>query len=158
MRDDLLAVDDPTLEGPDYQDHCGGQDSYGKSVKLLATAGDDESIDSGLKEDSDVINALQSHGNDRSQSPYIIPAPAALATPAATAPQESAPAIDSLSATLALTTLMKSALDDPGRPPQVAMADNEQEWEICDIVGKEDVNGVSRWCPNLNREGEGFSC
>ena len=40
---------------------------------------------------------------------------------------------------------MKSALDDPGRPPQVAVADNKQEWEICDIVGKEDVDGVPHY-------------
>jgi hypothetical protein len=40
---------------------------------------------------------------------------------------------------------MKTALDDPGRPPQVAVADNKQEWEICDIVGKEDVDGVPHY-------------
>src|ERR1700733_6287400 len=37
---------------------------------------------------------------------------------------------------------MKSILDNPKRPPQVAVADNKQEWEIYDIVGKEDVDGV----------------
>ena len=41
---------------------------------------------------------------------------------------------------------MKSALDDPRRTPQVAeVADNKQEWEICDIGGKEDVNGVPHY-------------
>jgi len=40
---------------------------------------------------------------------------------------------------------MKSTLDDPEQPPQVAVADNKQEWEICDIVGKEDVDGVPHY-------------
>jgi hypothetical protein len=111
-------------------------------MKLLATAGGDEPIDGGLKEDGDVISEPQSHEDDRSQSPYVTPAPAALPAPA---PQESVAAIDSQSATLAPTALMKSALDNPGRPPQAAVADNKQEWEICDIVGKEDVDGVPRY-------------
>ena len=105
-------------------------------MKLLATAGGDEPIDGGLKEDGDVISEPQSHEDDRSQSPYVTPAPAALPAPA---PQESVAAIDSQSATLAPT------LDDPGQPPQVAVADNKQEWEICDIVGKEDVDGVPHY-------------
>src|SRR5436190_21490605 len=40
---------------------------------------------------------------------------------------------------------MKSALDDPAIPPQVAEVANKQEWEICDIVGKEDVDGVPHY-------------
>jgi hypothetical protein len=40
---------------------------------------------------------------------------------------------------------MKSTLDDPERSPQVAVADDKQEWEICDIVGKEDVDGVPHY-------------
>ena len=37
----------------------------------------------------------------------------------------------------------KGYLDfDPERPPQVEVADDKQEWEICDIVGKEDIDGV----------------
>ena len=40
---------------------------------------------------------------------------------------------------------MKSALDDPGIPPQVVVADDKQEWEICDIIGKEDVDGVPHY-------------
>lgn len=114
MRDDLLAVDDPILEGADCQDPYGGQDPYDESMNLLATAGDDEPIDTRLKEDSDVISAPQSHRNDRSHSPYMTPAPAA---PAAPAPQESIAAIDGQSATLAMATLMKSALNGPGRTP-----------------------------------------
>jgi hypothetical protein len=49
------------------------------------------------------------------------------AATAATAPQESVAAIDSQSATLTPTALVKSALDDPGRPLQVAVADSRQE-------------------------------
>ena len=41
---------------------------------------------------------------------------------------------------------MKSALDDPEIPPQVAeVANDKQEWEICDVVGKEDVDGVPHY-------------
>jgi hypothetical protein len=111
VRDDLLAVDDPILEGTNCQDPYSSQDPYDKSMKLLATAGDDEPIDSGLKEDSDIISAPQSHENDRSHSPYITP------TPAAPAPQELVVAINGKSATLAAAALMKSALDGLGRTP-----------------------------------------
>jgi hypothetical protein len=55
VRDDLLAADNPILEGSNYQDPYSGQDPYDESIKLLATAGDDEPIDGGLKEDSDAI-------------------------------------------------------------------------------------------------------
>src|ERR1700734_1421756 len=40
VRDDLLAADNPILEGYDCQDPYGGQDPYDESIKLLATAGD----------------------------------------------------------------------------------------------------------------------
>ena len=64
VRDDLLAADDPILEGSDYQNPYSGQDPYGgrdpydESIKLLATTGDNESIDGELEEDSDAISAL----------------------------------------------------------------------------------------------------
>ncbi len=69
-------------------------------------------------EDSDVVNALKSHENDWSQSSFMTPATAA------PAPKESIAAIDSQSVALAATAMMKSALDDLGRPPQMAIADN----------------------------------
>jgi hypothetical protein len=119
VRDDLLAVDDPILEGFYSQDPYGGQDPYNESMKLLATAGEDESIDSGLKEDSHVISAPQSHENDGSHSPHITTAPAA------TAPQESVAAIDGQSARSAS---MICGSNDPSRPQQVAeVADGKQE-------------------------------
>jgi hypothetical protein len=139
VKDGLLAVDDPILEGADCQDPYGGQDPYDESIKLLATASNDDPIDNRLKEDSDVISALQSHENDGCHSPYITPAPAA------PAPQESVAAIDGQSATLTAAALMKSALDGPGSPQVAEVADNKQEWEICDIVSKEDVDGVPRY-------------
>jgi hypothetical protein len=67
----------------------------------------------------------------KNQANHLTPASAASA---ATALQESVAAIDSQSVTLAPTVSMKSALDDPGRPPQVAVADKKQGWEICDIA------------------------
>jgi hypothetical protein len=155
MREDLLAVDDPILEGSDCQDPYGGQDPYNETMKLLTTAGD-EPIDGGLKEDSDVIGAPQSHENDKSHSPRIIPAPAA---PAATAPQELVAAIDGQSATLAATALMKPVLDDPEIPQQVGeVANDKQEWEIRGIIDKEDIDGVPhywvQWSPTLVPEYE----
>jgi hypothetical protein len=150
MREDLLAVDDSILEGSDIQDPYGGQDPYNETMKLLATAGD-EPIDGGLKEDGDVISAPQSHENDRSHSPRMTPAPAALA---ATEPQESVAAIDGQSATLAATALMKPALDGPGIPQQVVeVANDKREWEICGIINKEYIDGVPhywvQWSPTL---------
>jgi hypothetical protein len=50
-----------------------------------------------------------------------------LAAPAAIALQESIAAIDGQSATLAATALMKSALDDPGIPRQVAEVANDKQ-------------------------------
>jgi hypothetical protein len=114
MRDNLLAANNPILEGSNCQDPYGGQDPYDEPIKLLATAGSDEPIDGGLKEDSDTISALQSQENDRSHSPHMTPALTALAVQAAIAPQESVTAIDSQSVTLATIALMKSTLDDPG--------------------------------------------
>jgi hypothetical protein len=76
-------------------------------------------------------------------SPYTTPP---LAVPADTAPQELVAAIDGQSATLAAAAWTKSDLDDPGKTPQVAeTADDKQEWEICDIAGKEDVHGVPHY-------------
>jgi len=56
-----------------------------------------------------------------SHSPHITPALIA------TSPQESVAAIDSQSATLAATALIKSALDDPGIPQQVAEVANDKQ-------------------------------
>jgi hypothetical protein len=93
---------------------------------------------------------------DRSQSPYITPAPAALA---AIVPQELVAAIDGQSATLATAALMKSALGDPGIPQQVVeVANDKQEWEIYGIIDNEDVDSVPhywvQWSPTLVSESE----
>jgi hypothetical protein len=123
VRDSLLAIDDFLLEGPDCQDPYSSRDPYNKSIKLLATAAGNKPIDSRLKEDSNIISLSQSYKN-RFQSLYIIPTPAA---PAATTAQELIAALDSQSGILAPTSLMKSTLDNPEQPLQVAVADNKQE-------------------------------
>jgi hypothetical protein len=105
-------------------------------VKLLTTAGDSESRDGRPKENCDIISALQGYRNDRSHSPYIIPALLA------TAPQESVAVTGSQSAALSTNALMISELNDPRMPQQMAeVTDGKQEWEICDIIGKEVVDG-----------------
>jgi hypothetical protein len=58
---------------------------------------------------------------------------------------ESVAAMDSQSVTLPQTALMKSALDDLGRPPQVVVTDSKQEWEICDILKEEYIDGVPHY-------------
>jgi hypothetical protein len=132
VQDELPAADAAESEYTrGCQDPFNGQDPYDGAIKLLAAVCDGElehndSMDGGPKEDTNIISAPQ-------------PATAAIVS------QESVAVIDGQSATLAPTALMTSALDDPGRPPQVAVADNKQEWEICDIVGKEDVDGVPHY-------------
>jgi hypothetical protein len=115
VGDDLLLVNDPILEGSNYQDPYSSQDPYDESMKLLATTSEDKPTDGRPKEDSNAISALQSCTNNSSYSPYITPALTA------TVPHESVAAINSQSATLALT------LDNPRQPLQVAVADNKQE-------------------------------
>jgi hypothetical protein len=124
VRDDLLAVDDPILEGADCQDLYSSQDPYDESMKLFATASEDKPTNGRLKENSNVISVPQSHESDRSQSPYMTPALTALA---AIVPQELIAAIDGQSATLAVTALMKSALSDPGIPQQIAEVTNDKQ-------------------------------
>jgi len=90
-------------------------------MKLLAAAGDsrlehNDSMDGGLKEDSDASGAPQSRAND---------------TLEATASQESVTVINSQYAPLVGSALMISESDDPGRPQQVAeAADEMQEWSF----------------------------
>jgi hypothetical protein len=51
--------------------------------------------------------------------------------------------VDSQSVTLAKSALITSALDNLRRPEQlVEMAYDKQEWEICNIISKEDVDGI----------------
>ena len=69
-----------------------------------------------------IISLLQSYKN-RSQSLYITPT---IAAPATTV-QELIAALDSQSGILAPTLLIKSILDNPEQPLQVAVADNKQE-------------------------------
>ena len=130
MQDELPAADAAESEYTrGCQDPFNGQDPHDGAIKLLAAVCDGElehndSMDGGPKEDTNIMSAPQ-------------PATAAMVS------QESAAAIDGQSATLAATALMKSALGDPGIPQQVAeVANDKQEWEICGIIDKEDVDGV----------------
>jgi hypothetical protein len=55
-------------------------------------------------------------------------------------------AMDGQSAPLAGSTPTMPALDDPEMPEQaVEVANDKQEWVICDITGKEDVDGVPHY-------------
>jgi hypothetical protein len=59
-----------------------------------------------------------------------------------------------LTATIATSSSLSESGDDRERPEQMAeVVDADQEWEICNIVGKEDVDGVVHylveWNPTL---------
>jgi hypothetical protein len=147
VQDELPAVNDSELEyTKGCQDHFNGQDPYDGAIKLLAAVCDGElernySVDGRPKEDSD---AFQSLANDRPHFPHITSAPA-------TAPQESVVAIDGQITALAKSTSMIFESDDPGMPQQVVEVPNDkQEWEICDIIGKEDVDGVPHYWVQWN--------
>jgi hypothetical protein len=133
VQDELPAADDTESEYTKCcQDPFNGQDPYDEAIKLLAAVCDGElehnnSIDGGSKEDTNTMSAPQ-------------PAIAAMVS------QELVAAIDGRSATLVATAMTESALVDPAIPPQVvAVANDKQGWEICDIVGKEDVDGVPHY-------------
>jgi len=70
--------------------------------------------------------------NNRFHSPYVT------AAAIAAIPGPSRASIDSEASTLAKT----AAFNDPGRPRQVAEVNDDREWEIHDIIGKEVVGGV----------------
>jgi hypothetical protein len=119
VQDKLLSANDTKLE---YINSCqnlfNSQDPYNKAIKLLTTVcgsklKHNNAINSSPKEDTNFIKSPQ------------------LAT-AAVIYQKS----DGQSATLARSLLTIPALDDPEMP------NNKQEWEVCDIISKEDVDGV----------------
>jgi hypothetical protein len=67
-------------------------------------------------------------------------------TTAAVVSQESVMGIAGQSTTLPRSPSTIPTLDDPEMPePAVEVANNKQEWEICDIIGKEDVDGVPHY-------------
>jgi hypothetical protein len=131
-QDELPAADDTESEyTKGCQDPFDGQDPYNRATKLLATVCGSElehndAMDSSPKEDTNIMSAPQ-------------PATAAVIC------QESVTTMDGQSATLR-SPLVIPAPDDPEIPEQaVEVANNKQEWEICDIVGKEDVDGVPHY-------------
>ena len=128
MQDELPANDDTKSEYTrGCQDPFNGQDPYDGAIKLLAAICDGEleyndSMGGGPKEDTNIMSAPQ-------------PATAAMVS------QESVIATDGQSATPARSPLTIPASDDPRRPQQmVEVANDKQEWEIYDIIGKEDIN------------------
>jgi hypothetical protein len=114
VQDELLAADDIESEyTKSCQDSFNGQDPYDRAIKLLAAVCDSElehndSMDGRPKEDTNIMNTPQ-------------PATTAMVS------QESVAAIDGQSATLAVTALMKSALDDPAMPPQMTEVANDKQ-------------------------------
>ncbi len=116
MRDNLLAVDNSILKSSNCQEYYSSQDPYNISIKLLATASNDELIDSKLKENSNAISILQSQENNRSHSSHIILTLTAPVVLVAIVLQELVTAIDSQSATLTVTALIKSTLNNPKIP------------------------------------------
>lgn len=137
MRDELPAADDPSLEGAK---DC--EDRYDEAIELLAATSNGELERDGSKngepkEDSDVVGVPQSGMNDRSHSPHMTAAVAAAAL------QQSEVPIDGEVATLARTASMTYKSNDFAKSQQVAaVVDDNREWEIRDIIGKEDVDGV----------------
>jgi hypothetical protein len=134
MQDEVLATELEYTRG--CQDPFNSQDLYNRAIKLLAAICDSElehnnSMDSGPKEDTNITSVPQ-------------PAKVAMAS------QESVIAIDDQSA----SPLAMPVLDDPGVPQQVVeVANDKQEWEICGIIDKEDIDGVLhywvQWSPTL---------
>jgi hypothetical protein len=123
MLDELLAVDNTELEyTKGCQDPFTSQDPFDEAIKLLAGVCDsnierNKSIDDKHKEDSNVTHASQSRANDTFHSSYMTPAPAATAAQSA-------------------STIFEQTAE---------VANDKQEWEICDIIGKEDVDGVPHY-------------
>jgi hypothetical protein len=112
------------------QDPFDGQDPYNRAIKFLATICSSKlehnDMDSSPKEDTNIMSALQ-------------PATAAVIC------QESVTAMDGQSATLRSHSVIP-APDVPEMHGQaVEVANDKQEWEICDIVSKEEVNGVPHY-------------
>jgi hypothetical protein len=114
VQDELPAADDTESEyTKGCQDLFNGLDLYDRAIKLFAAVCNsklehNDSMDGRPEEDTNVMSAPQ-------------PATAAMVS------QESVAAIDSQSATLAATALMKSALDDSAIPPQVAKVVNDKQ-------------------------------
>lgn len=128
MQDELPGADNTESEyTKGCQDTFNGQDPYDGAIRLLAAVCDgklehNDSMDSDPK-DTNIMSA---------------PQPAT----AATVFQESVIGIDGQSATLVRSPSAIPAPDDPEMLEQaVEVATDKQEWEICDIIGKEDVDG-----------------
>jgi hypothetical protein len=146
-EDQHLVIDDSDRESIDIQnlsaDHVSAtlesnENAFDKALDIVAAIDDSEAemhtsglivIDGEPKRDSDTAGQAQNPMSGTSQSPHRTAA------------------VDSPSLLLELG-------NDLEGPEQLAeVVDANQEWEICDIIGKEDVNGVVHylveWNPTL---------
>jgi hypothetical protein len=133
--DQHLTIDDPCLEGTE---DC--RDPYGEALHLLAAVADGlpkscVSKKGDLEEKGDSLVTSCSGMKDKPRSPHI------MATAAATPSRQSEVRTDGKVVARARAASITSTLNDAARP-QVAEVDSKQEWEIRDIIGKEDVDGV----------------
>jgi hypothetical protein len=64
------------------------------------------------------------------------------AAPAAATPQQLDIPTDGEASTFGRTASMTSIPNDLAEPQAVVEANDKQEWEICDIIGKEDIDGI----------------
>jgi hypothetical protein len=135
--DQHLAIDDPFLERT--------EDCQGEALQLLATVADSlpkscvskegDLKESNLEEKSDSLVMSCSGMKDKPRSPHIV------AIAAATPSWQSEVRTDGEVVVTARAASITSTLNGAARP-QVAEGDSKQEWEIRDIIGKEDVDSV----------------
>jgi hypothetical protein len=123
VQDELPTADDTKSQyTKGCQEPFDSQDPYDGAIKLLATVCSSK-LDGSCREDTNIMSALQ-------------PATAAVIYQK----------LDGQSATLARSPSTIPAPDDPEMPEQaVEVANDKQEWEICDIIDKEDVDGVPHY-------------
>jgi hypothetical protein len=143
VQDELPAIDNPCLEGTE---DC--RDPYDDTFHLLAAVADGLpkcrlSKEGDLEENSDNLVTSCSGMNDKPCSPHITP------TAAAVPSWQSEVRTDGEVVARARAASITSTLNDAAGP-QAAEGDSKQEWEIRDIIGKEDVDGVVHYLVELS--------
>jgi hypothetical protein len=143
--DELPTTDYPSPEGPKAY-----QDPDNEAIGPL-TAIDDNEPEHDVCSDSPPIETSggrsQRSKNDRSHSPHMT------AAAAAASPQQPEALVGREVSVLAGSTSVASTLDDLTRLQEMAEVDDKQEWEIDDIIDREDIDGVPHywveWMPTL---------
>jgi len=144
VQDELPAIDDLCPE--DTKDR---RDLYNNTFHLLTTLADGlpkHRLSKDLEEKSDSLVTSCSGMNDEPHSPHT------MVTTAAALSQQSEVCIDgeviARTRAASITSTLNNAVG-----PQVAEVDSKQEWEVRDIIGKEDVDGdvhyLVKWNPTL---------